>query len=587
MNHAHTTPTERRQPTNNSTPMRATAAPATKHVPAHDRLTRDVQVVLDAIIENANSILTEKPDFPKTPQSLEDRILVLDNGTLLVTPTGIQQPEFDSYLNRIKKLNTLKITSQKKVPDVAIHYVKQKLARADGEDEALSTMEAVESEKLFGELIKIAANNGSSDIHFVVYGTKVSTRFRINGRMQTIPFKAMSRSRGLEFMAAIYGMSNSKSEFNPRRNQGANVSIDKIQGDGLREALKAYASVRLNFLPVDSGGIDMVIRLNLRHVPIKSFTEIGFNERQAEQLDRITDAPDGYYVIGGPVNSGKSRTVAALMQMRGDRNTNADGDRETVQLSLEDPPEIFVDGVLPLDVMSEEETEEASDKKMLEVMRGINRSDYDDAVLGEVRDGVMAQRVTEISMSGRFIATSIHAPNAMMIFNRLEQLLTRYRGIGASFEDLYEKTNVAGIMSQRLLPKVCPHCCKTINTLEDTPENLALKKRLLSFITITDDIHLAFRGPGCGSCSNGFSGRVLVAEIIRPDQTFLDLMRAKNTKEARRHWLSVLNGRPMINHAIEKMKQGLIDPREVEKVFSYFDEITDINSIDQNQDGGI
>ena len=551
-----------------------TARQQTRHENSGTAISKADQDMLDGLLQGATSILSDDPDICKVPDVLQEGLLLLDNGCLLVTENVQGTAELPSFIKLIERSSSISVTKKQYIPSTGIHYIRQKLGTFEDDETAASAVETVEAEKLFYELIKVTADHGASDIHYSVYGRKVSVEVRNNGRKRPVVVKALKAERAKQFMAAVYGMSDSKGEFNPRRHQEGNVRIEKIKDPQLREALKGYVSARLNFLPVIGNGIHMVIRLNGKHKRINSFTEIGFSERQATQLDRITTNPGGYVVIGGPVNSGKSRTLAALVQRRGDRNINENGARETSQLSLEDPPELFVDGLLPLDVMAEEDGEDASDKKLHETMRGLNRSDYDDAILGEVRDGVMAQRVLEIAMSGRFVASTVHATNGIMVFSRLEQLLQRYRGLGASFEDLYEQANIAAVMSQRLLPRVCPHCARTLNQIENDELRLNITSRLLRVITFDPNVKLLFRGPGCKHCDEGYSGRELVAEIIRPEQKFLELLKKKQTHEAREYWMNSLNGEPMILQAYQKMTDGLIDPTDVERTFGYFDEIS-------------
>jgi type II secretory ATPase GspE/PulE/Tfp pilus assembly ATPase PilB-like protein len=72
------------------------------------------------------------------------------------------------------------------------------------------------------------------------------------------------------------------------------------------------------------------------------------------------------------------------------------------------------------------------------------------------------------------------------------------------------------------------------------------------------------QGPGCDHCRDGFQGRTVVAEIIMPDEQLLDLIVSGRRIEAFQYWKEKLGGRTLLDHAVDKIFQGVLDPREVE-----------------------
>jgi len=138
-----------------------------------------------------------------------------------------------------------------------------------------------------------------------------------------------------------------------------------------------------------------------------------------------------------------------------------------------------------------------------------------------------------------------------------------------------DETLVSGLISQRLVKALCPHCSTPlIDALDaidsDGPESnaidpaLVMRARHAVGAARFDQVRIA--GTGCKHCSNGTIGRTVVAEVIRTDATFCALLREGKKTAAHAYWIDQLAGQTVAQHAVEKVAAGMVDPRMAERV---------------------
>lgn len=134
--------------------------------------------------------------------------------------------------------------------------------------------------------------------------------------------------------------------------------------------------------------------------------------------------------------------------------------------------------------------------------------------------------------------------------------------------------NLAGLIAQRLVPKLCENCKRPLAEHRETVPHVVLTELLDADPSIDLD-NIYIRGHGCIECvpmadgdearqaadqRHGILGRTVVAEIVRPDQTLLDIARRDGIPAARQYWLQAHNGLLIADAAVEKIKGGIIDP---------------------------
>jgi type II secretory ATPase GspE/PulE/Tfp pilus assembly ATPase PilB-like protein len=178
-----------------------------------------------------------------------------------------------------------------------------------------------------------------------------------------------------------------------------------------------------------------------------------------------------------------------------------------------------------------------------------------------MRDRASAQNALRAAMTGHQVWTTVHANSALAIVDRLVDL-------GLPMTLVADHNVVTGLISQRLVKVLCPHCKKSLadNAFQLPPAVMTRIRHALG----ADFSKACIVGPGCDHCGHhGTVGRSVLAEIIIPDDRFFSYIRAGEKTKATEYWLGELGGRTMLQHAIEKIVEGTVDPTMAEKVVGH------------------
>ncbi|MEJ8855446.1 GspE/PulE family protein [Variovorax robiniae] len=213
---------------------------------------------------------------------------------------------------------------------------------------------------------------------------------------------------------------------------------------------------------------------------------LGHEPDNVEAIRKLANEPYGLLLVTGPTGSGKSTTLYAILS---EINTG-----EEKIITIEDPVEFQLGGVLQIPV---------NDKKGLTFARGLRsilRHDPDKILVGEIRDGETAGIAVQAAQTGHLVLTSVHANDCFSVLDRFLHMGVEPH----SFVDA-----LIGVVAQRLIRKICPHCI--------TDDDVDAELLRLSGLTPEDVADWTFRkGAGCQVCRNtGFLGRRAIAEVLR------------------------------------------------------------------------
>jgi len=180
-------------------------------------------------------------------------------------------------------------------------------------------------------------------------------------------------------------------------------------------------------------------------------------------------------------------------------------------------------------------------------------------MIGEIRDAGSAKLAFEAAMTGHQVWASVHANDGISIVDRLID-------IGVEPYKATDPANVIGLIGQRLVRTLCPHCKMSYGVAKEAgavPDHMV---EVLESIPGHEESIFFSSGKSCGhaKCKDGASGRTVAAEVITPDSAFMRLMRNREKEEAVAYWIKELGGMTMFEHAIGKMLAGRVDPRTVE-----------------------
>jgi type II secretory ATPase GspE/PulE/Tfp pilus assembly ATPase PilB-like protein len=408
-------------------------------------------------------------------------------------------------------------------------------------------------QKEFLGLIQRAADMKASDIHLIIGKNIATIRFRIDGQVSKTPeMQDLPIIVANELLMAAFAMADaSDPTYNPLEYQGARVTDTSLKGLRFPEGVQA---VRLQFNPLPAGGRYMVARL-LYSQKIGSDSDVdqlGYAPIQVKQSQSMRKKPYGINIISGPTGSGKSTTLqrglTALMREKVGINV----------VTIEDPPEYVIEGAAQLPVTNAKTAEERSEKFRQAITASL-RSDPDVIMIGEIRDQASSQLAFEAAMTGHGVWASLHANDAASILDRLrDQHVEMYKLCDASL--------VTGLIGQRLLRKSIDKYTVDFNEgvnlgFISKDEEAFMRTHASAWINQVRfaGTHLFDENP-----NNAFSGRRVVAEVIEPDQTFLDLVKNEQKSEAVDYWKNKLGGITMLEHAFVLVCMGQLDIREMD-----------------------
>ena len=416
---------------------------------------------------------------------------------------------------------------------------------------AVKQGDTAQMQREFITLLQKAAQVRSSDIHIVVHRYEATVKIRSDGVMMKL--QDLTSSVALELCQAAFAMADaSDPTYMPMEYQGARVTERSLKGLKFPEGVQA---VRLQFNPLPAGGRYMIARLlYAQKVGSKAdIDELGYAPNQIRQIRDMRRKPYGINIICGPTGSGKSTTLqrglTALMREKPGINV----------ITIEDPPEYVIEGAAQLPVTNAKTADERSEKFRQAITAAL-RSDPDVIMIGEIRDGASAQLAFEAAMTGHGVWASLHANDAISILDRLrDQKVETYK--------LCDATLMTGLIGQRLVRRTSDK--HAVSFEEGVALGFVDEATAEAIRAAAGDRIAGVRFAGThkfedADKAKAYDGRSVVAEVILPDQKFLDLVKGDRKPEAVRYWLEELDGMTMLEHAFVLMCKGMLDPRELE-----------------------
>src|SRR3989338_2535957 len=246
--------------------------------------------------------------------------------------------------------------------------------------------------KIVSTILRYAVDGKASDVHIEPQSSGVRVRYRVDGELHTSAILPLSTHRALVARVKVLA-SMRLDEMRKPQDGRFSASIDTRQIDFRVSTFPSY------------NGEKVVIRILDREQGFIPLDQIGLTPRNLTAIRKAVSAPHGLVLISGPTGSGKSTTLNPML-------TEVDREHKNV-LSLEDPIEYYVEGVIQSQVRPEIGYSFANG------LRTTLRQDPDVIMVGEIRDGETAKLAIQAALTGHLVLSTIHTNDAVGTIPRL------------------------------------------------------------------------------------------------------------------------------------------------------------------------
>ena len=381
--------------------------------------------------------------------------------------------------------------------------------------------------RLVNSIIERAITEQASDIHIEPREGQLLVRMRVDGMMRDI-FDVPKDLQGSVISRFKIMCNMDIAQHRLPQDGRCNVRIRQLDID-----------LRVSTLPTIYGE-KVVLRLLKKSEGLLTMEGIGLRGKNMELFQNlIHNNSEGVILIVGPTGSGKSSTMYTMVK---DLNSE-----EVNLITLEDPVEYNINGVNQVQI------NEKAGLTFANTLRAVLRQDPDIIGVGEIRDQETADIALRAAMTGHLVLSTIHTNDAKSSIDRL---------LGIGVEPYLIAGSLKGIISQRLVRRICPKCKKAYKP--DASE--------LSLLRIKDDEDFTFyKGEGCADCFyTGYRGRLAVFEILTINT---EMRRAiqKNDMVALEIAIENSEFKPILENCKELVLEGITTAREVSRAVSRTD----------------
>lgn len=383
---------------------------------------------------------------------------------------------------------------------------------------------------IVNEMIVDAINKKASDIHFDPTEEYLNVRIRIDGELlEYAKVPAFVKKNLLTRIKIISGM---------------NITESRLPQDGAIKNLNGMhdLDLRVSSLPIVDGE-KIVIRILNYTMSSSGLEGLGLSDKNLEKINKLIKMPNGIILVAGATGSGKSTTVYSMLQILNTVSRNI--------ITVEDPVEMKIEGINQVQVMSD------IGLTFGETLRSILRQDPDVIMIGEIRDDETARIAVRASITGHLVLSTIHTNNSLNTIERLLDMDVERYLLGSA---------LTGIISQRLVKRLCPKCRTSRKT--NHYEKILFQKVLNKEV---NDIYIP---SGCSECINGYMGRIALHEVLEMNQDVRDAI----TNNAKKNELRDLvynksDVTSLLEDGLEKVQAGLTSIDEILRVIDVDDDI--------------
>lgn len=372
--------------------------------------------------------------------------------------------------------------------------------------------------RLINALLTEAIKQNASDIHLETFERRLIVRFRVDGVLREVV--QPKRELAPLLVSRIKVMAK------------LDIAEKRVPQDG-RISLKVGGreiDIRVSTMP-SSAGERVVLRLLDKEAGRLTLTALGMPDNLRKQLTELLLRPHGILLVTGPTGSGKSTTLYAGLSEINDQTRNI--------LTVEDPIEYNIEGI------GQTQVNVKADMTFARGLRAMLRQDPDVVMVGEIRDRETAEIAVQASLTGHLVLSTLHTNSAV-------GAVTRLRDMG--IEPFLLASSLLGVLAQRLVRVLCPHC-------KEARQPTAMEQTFLGLKGAT-----VYHAKGCAQCNNtGYRGRIGIYELLVVDESVRQMIHGEDSEEALLKAVRP-HARSIRDDGIQRVREGITTLEEVLRV---------------------
>jgi len=392
--------------------------------------------------------------------------------------------------------------------------------------EPIETFDKASATKMFDLIMMQAIHDRASDIHLEPDEKNLRVRFRIDGYL----FETLTLPKAIH--PALTSRIKILAEMDiaeTRLPQDGNFNV-RMENRGFEIRVSTFPTIY---------GENVVLRLLDQTSPLLSLEDLGFSEEMLQQFRQLLRRTNGIILVTGPTGSGKTTTLYACLNLINSTEKNI--------ITIEDPVEYR----LPL--IRQTQVNPKAGITFATGLRSILRQDPDVIMVGEIRDLETSEIAIQAALTGHLVLSTLHTNDA-------PEAITRLMDIGV--EPYLISSSLIGVLAQRLVRKICPHCKIPI------PLEKEVLKEFEEILPNSSPPTTIFRGKGCKQCKqSGYLGRTGIFELLVVNEKIKRLISEKASiqmiREVAREELGLKSLR---EDGLLKVLKGITTINEVDRV---------------------
>ncbi|MBE0442705.1 MAG: GspE/PulE family protein [Psychrobacter sp.] len=478
-----------------------------------------VEVTVDEVV-----IGTDQPFYTDWQSSIEKLIKAKSYRTVYINPEQINRyrQEFYQVTQAIAGANSVHKRAASDVTNVEALLQLGDNTNPDANDQHIV--------KVVDWLLQYAFEQRASDIHLEPRRETGKVRFRIDGVLHTVYEMPLAIIVAVTARIKILGRLNVAEK---RKPQDGRLKTRTPKG--------LETELRLSTMPT-AFGEKLVMRVFDPEVLVRSFAQLGLSGKQLDMWNEMTSHPNGIILVTGPTGSGKTTTLYSTLKQLATEQVNV--------CTIEDPIEMIEPAFNQMQVNA------GVDLHFADGIRSLMRQDPDIIMVGEIRDAETANMAVQASLTGHLVLSTLHTNDAPSSITRLHDL---------GVQPFLTSATILGVMAQRLLRTLCPHCKQAIDVIPDS--EIAIQWQELVQPWRAPVPAQLYTANGCEHCRHtGYQGRVGLYEIMPLSTELKKLVAADSNLDVLKQQAYREGVQPLRLSGAKRISEGVTTIEEVMRV---------------------